>query len=139
MDFYSNLMELISGSRNFASVNHVRITKLEPGYCEAELEVAPESLNFMGNIHGGCLATLADTCAGGASRTLGKSCVTLSSNMNYLAPGAGSRIRAQGRVVKGGKTIVVTDVILLDDQDVKVASATFTFFLKDAPILPPEA
>ena len=51
----------------FSHRNNILITNLyDDGSVDGELTVTPESLNPHGIVHGGCLATLADTVAGHA-------------------------------------------------------------------------
>ena len=134
MDSYSNLIARINNHVNFASANHIKIVKVERGYAEAELTVAPESLNPIGIVHGGCLATLADTVTGTAAHTHGKIGVTLDCTLSFLAPATGRKIRGVSHVLKAGRTIIVCDVELFDEAENKVATGTFTFYMKDKPI-----
>ena len=129
MDFYSKAKDFINNNVNFATANHIRVLEVGEGTCTAELTVVQESLNPMGNVHGGCLATLADVTCGAAVRSYGRKCVTLDCSLHYLAAGTGGRIRGEARVVRKGGTIVVCDVTLLDEKDVKVLVGTLTFYL----------
>ena len=92
------------------------------------LEIQPSSLNPLGIVHGGALVTLADTVAGTAAYTTGKTCVTLDCSMQYLSPGTGTRIHCTAVPKKLGRTVLVYNVSLTDDSSRPVASGTYTFF-----------
>jgi len=68
-----------------------------PGTVEIALDAAPHHLNLQGVLHGGMIATLADTAAGLAVRTEltpGRTHVTTSLTVPYLRPGGCSPPRA---------------------------------------------
>ena len=113
----------------FSLYNHIRITELyEDGTAVGELTVHPESLNPYGIVHGGCLATLADTVAGTAVLAGGYKCVTLSYSFNFLRPATGARIHCTATPQKVGSSVSVMDVTLTNDQGKVVATGNFTFF-----------
>ena len=131
MDFYSEVLEVVNRPGKFASHSGVTITRVEGREAEGRLDIRPETMNPMGIVHGGALVTLADTVAGCAAFTCGKVCVTLDCTMQYLAPGTGSYIRCVATPKKLGKTILVYDTTLTNDQGQTVATGTYTFFAKD--------
>ena len=134
MDSYSELYDRVNRHSGFAVHNHIKITHIGEDRVEGELTVLPESLNPLGIVHGGCLAALADSVAGTAVFAKGRVCVTLSSTLNYLRPGTGSKIRCVATPQKVGGTIAVYDVVLTDDQERKVATGCFTFFRKEETV-----
>ena len=134
MDSYSNLFHRAERYNYFAVYNNILLVKIEKDYAEGVLEVSQNSYNPLGIVHGGALATLADSVAGTAVRTRGRMCVTLNCAINYLAPATGSRIKCVATPQRVGRTIAVYDVNLTDDQGQKVASGSFTFYIKDVPI-----
>ncbi len=65
-----------------------------------------------GLVHGGVLATLADTAAALAAYTLaapGQRIVTIEFKINYLRPAAGSALLCRGTVLRPGRTITVSE------------------------------
>ena len=129
MDSCSKEEAPVRGERShYALHNHIEITRIQPGEAEGVLTVHQDSLNLLNVVHGGGLASLADSVAGTAVAATGGVGVTLNSTMNYLRPAAGSKITCVGRVRKAGKTIVLCDVDLTNDQGVLVATGTFTFY-----------
>lgn len=113
----------------FAGVNNITVTKVGEDCAEGELTVTEHSLNVHGIVHGGCLATLADTVAGSAAASRGHPCVTLNYGMNFLAPAVGTKIKCIATPEKVGRTVCVYHCLLTDDNGTHVATGNFTFFI----------
>ena len=103
---------------------------VEPGRAVFELEVDPtRHANPMGTLHGGILATLADTAMGmayAASLEPNETFTTLELKINFLRPVWSGRLRATGHVVQGGRTVGLTECDVVDDKDRLVARASST-------------
>lgn len=87
-----------------------RITALAPGFCEVAVERRPELTQQHGFVHGGVLASIADSAAGYAAFSLmpaDSSVLTVEYKLNIVRPGAGEAMIARGRVVKPGRTLFV--------------------------------
>jgi acyl-CoA thioesterase len=127
--FCQALVDCMNADGHFASFSHVRLTDLSPdGTCTGVLDVAEDNLNYRGIVHGGALATLADTVAGTAvAAATGCSCVTVNYGFNFLRPAVGSQITCSARPEKLGKHICVMHADLFDGQNTKVAAGEFTF------------
>ena len=83
----------------------VEVIDASPGVVEIAFEANPQHLNLQGLVHGGILATLADTAMGLAVRTVlepGRRHVTVQLGIEFLSPGRPGRITARGRSVKIG-------------------------------------
>ncbi len=101
--------------RSFAMqgfMDHIgaRMTRIEPGLCEIELPVRPELTQQHGYVHGGALASIADSAAGYAAFSLmdaNSAPLTVEYKLNILRPGEGERVIARGHVVKPGRTLTV--------------------------------
>jgi len=88
-----------------------KITRLAPGECEIQLPFKPELTQQHGYFHGGIIGTIADSAGGYAAFTLmpeDSSVLTVEYKMNLLAPGDGERLIARGRVLKSGRTLMVS-------------------------------
>ncbi len=128
---YHKILNITNQSEQFAAVNNILVTKLDVDYAEGELTVTKNSLNPHGIVHGGCLATLADTVAGAAVASRLRACVTLNYAMNFLAPARGTRIKCVATPQKVGKTVCIFHCELTDDQEKTVATGDFTFIVVD--------
>lgn len=95
--------------------------------------VEPHHLNQAGNLHGGVIASLADTAMGmsgtwHADPGQWRLALTLSLNINYMAAIApGTEVRAVARTRGGGSKIFMASCDLLDAQDRLLASAEGVF------------
>ena len=122
---------LINRPHQFSYESGVEVTQVEPGRAEGVLTVGPDSINPHGKVHGGALATLADTVAGCCACACGRSCVTSSSTMEFLRPAEGDRITCTAVPKKEGHTLSVIQVELRNEADTLVATGTYTFFMFD--------
>lgn len=89
------------------------------GWCRIVCDIEERHGNPRGSVHGGMSATIMDT-AGGVAAIYAfeepRPVVTQSVTIHYLRPLAGSRMVAEGQVVKAGHRTCLTRVELKDDQ-----------------------
>ena len=123
------IVRTVNTPHQFSFENGIRVTQVEPGYAFGELVVGPNSINPHGNVHGGALATLADTVGGCCACSKGGSCVTAGCSMEYLRPANGAKIFCEATPKKLGRTLSVVQLVLTNDQNVVVATGTYTFFV----------
>jgi uncharacterized protein (TIGR00369 family) len=105
------------------------LSSLEVGRVTVELEAGERHANPMGTLHGGVLCDIADAAMGMAyASTLGEgeSFTTLELNISFLRPVWNAKLRAVGKVVKGGGTIGLVECDVLDEQERLVARASST-------------
>ena len=76
----------------------------------------------------GNLYSLCDVAAGVLVSRGEHKGVTLSSNMNFLHPSRGTKLRAEGRIVKKGRTIVLIEASVFDDTGRMTARGSFEIF-----------
>jgi len=106
-----------------------RAVEVTPGKALFEMEAGPQHANPMGTLHGGILCDLADAAMGVAyASTLddGESFTTLELKINFLKPVWNARLRAEGRVVKRGKTVGLVECDVTDETGGLVARASST-------------
>lgn len=107
-------------------VAHCGIEALEvvDGRTRLRLVAGPESLNQLGIVHGGLLATLADVAMGSAARVAcGRAVMTLDMQVAFLTPGRGTLI-AEGRVVRAGRSLLFCEAEVHDETGGLVIRAT---------------
>jgi uncharacterized protein (TIGR00369 family) len=88
-----------------------RLVRVAEGEVEIALDVSPRVSQQHGFVHAGVVATIADSACGFAGLTLmpeGAGVLTAEFKINLLAPAAGERLIASGRVVKAGRTLSIT-------------------------------
>lgn len=89
------------------------LARVEPGLVEILLPYREDLCQQHGFFHAGVTATIADSAGGYAAFTLfpaESSVLTTEFKINLLAPAAGERLRALGRVIKPGRTLTICDV-----------------------------
>ncbi|HTO74672.1 MAG TPA: PaaI family thioesterase [Thermoanaerobaculia bacterium] len=106
-----------------------RVLDVSPGRALFEMEAGPQHANPMGTVHGGILCDLADAAMGIAfASTLGEgeSFTTLELKINFVKPVWTARLRAEGRIVKRGKTVGLVECDVHDETGSLVARASST-------------
>jgi len=104
-----------------------RMTRVTPGETEIELPFRPDLCQQHGFFHAGITSTIADSASGYAAFSLfpaDASVLTIEFKINLIAPAAGERLRAVGRVLKPGRTITVaeSEVFALKDGGEKLCA-----------------
>lgn len=127
--YYDKLIHYINNARGYAKYSGIRVTKVAPNYCEGELTITPDTCNYLGIVHGGCLATLADTVAGIAACSSGNGTVTINYGFSFLRPSTGKVIKCVAEPEKVGRQVSVFRCSLTNDEGKLVASGQFTFFM----------
>jgi uncharacterized protein (TIGR00369 family) len=98
------------GRQPFMEHIGARITALSPGFCEITVDYRQALTQQHGFVHGGVLASIADSAAGYAAFSLmpaEASILTVEYKLNILRPGQGDAMIARGRVLKPGRTLSV--------------------------------
>ena len=86
------------------------ILRIAPGAVDIALSASPSVSQQHGFVHAGAVAAIADTAAGYAALSLmtpSTGVLTTEFKINLVAPAAGERIVARGRVVKAGRTLTL--------------------------------
>lgn len=113
----------------FTVYNFIDLSVLEKDRAECRLTLRPESTNPLGMLHGGALYTMADSSAGSAAHSDGRTYVTQNSSMNYLSNIKEGTAVAVGTVVhRGKKTCLVNVDITAEATGKLLATGSFTFF-----------
>jgi len=104
-----------------------RLDKVEPGFVEIALVPTPAVSQQHGFVHAGAVSAIADSAAGFAALSVmpeGTGVLTAEFKINLLAPAAGERIVARGRVVKAGRTLTLSqaDVFAIKGGEQKLVA-----------------
>ncbi|MGA2098614.1 MAG: PaaI family thioesterase [Candidatus Acidiferrum sp.] len=106
------------------------LMSLEKGHVVFSMRVKRRHKQFHGVVHGGVLATVADTVAAIAAYTTvpkGTEIATVELKINFLEPVPGGLIKAEGRVLRTGRNFVVTECEIFSEKGTLVAKALLTF------------
>jgi uncharacterized protein (TIGR00369 family) len=105
------------------------MTAVAPGRATMELDVDERLANPMGTLHGGVLCDLSDAAMGIAYATeleRGESFTTLELKINFMKPVWRAHLRAEGKVVKRGRTVGLVECDVFDEKGSLVARASST-------------
>jgi uncharacterized protein (TIGR00369 family) len=118
----------------FMALIGAELVSVGPGAVDIALPVRPELGQQHGYVHAGAAWAIADSAAGYAAQSLmaaGDGVLTVELKINLLAPAAGERLIARGRVERAGRRLSVAraDVAAVgqDGAETAVATALGTF------------
>ena len=123
-------MEASLSTMPLAEFLKIRISKIEKGACECEMELDPSRQgNPNGTVQGGSLSTLADITTSYAVVTVGTGTCTVSGKIDMLrgkTPEGVLTCRAE--VVKAGGTLIWTDMTIRDEAGSIIAKGEYLNF-----------
>lgn len=131
------LERMIAGQQPQAPIGQTLsfwLVEVGDGVAVFEGEPSAALLNPLGTVHGGWALTLIDSAAGCACHTLlaaGVGYTTIETKVNFcraILPDAGP-VRAEGRVIHQGKTIMTAEAKVLDTQGRLLAHGTSTLMV----------
>lgn len=96
------------------------VLSVRPGEVEIVLPFSDKVLQQHGFVHAGAVATIADSACGYAGLSVmpaDAAVLTTEFKINLLSPAKGDRLRAVGRVIRNGKTLVITLGEVFADTD----------------------
>lgn len=99
---------------------HANMPVIEHGRTEIHLEHWDGIEQQHGYVHGGIVGMIADSAAGYAAMTTtleGTSVLSVEYKLNFLAPARGDRLIARGKVIRPGRTLIVTQAEVFAIQD----------------------
>jgi uncharacterized protein (TIGR00369 family) len=97
-----------------------RLERVAPGEVMIALTVESKITQQHGYAHGGVVGMIADSAGGYAGFSLmpaDATVLTVEYKMNLLAPAEGPELVARGRVVKTGRTLVVTEADVVNRRE----------------------
>ena len=112
---------------------NMKILEVKDGYARLTMKLEEKHLQFLKTVHGGAVASLADSAAAWA--TVGSSGletipVTVEMKINFLAPVESGLLTAEARIVHKGKTISLSDVEVKDNEGRLIAKSLVTYYLR---------
>ena len=108
-EFESRVRASFEKQRFMATIG-ARLARVAPGEVDVELSMRDDLVQQHGFLHAGVLASAADSACGYAALSLmppGAAVLSIEFKINMLAPAAGDRIVARGRVLRAGRTVTV--------------------------------
>jgi uncharacterized protein (TIGR00369 family) len=112
---------------------NMKIREVKDGYARLTMKLEEKHLQFLKTVHGGAIASLADSAAAWAtvgSAGVETTPVTVEMKINFLAPVESGLLVAEARTVHRGKTISLSDVEVKDNKGRIVAKSLVTYYLR---------
>ena len=100
---------------HFATENGMVIDEIGDHYAKCSVEIKSRHLNAMGGVMGGVHYTLADFAFAVASNWQEPGTVGLSNTISYVGPVKGTKLIAEARLVKNGRSTCCYNVEIRDD------------------------
>jgi len=132
MDTLQDLIKQGETCPYYALLN-IKIEEVKDGYARLTMNLKEKHLQFLKTVHGGAIASLADSAAAWAtvgSAGLNAVPVTVEMKINFLVPVESGRLIAEARIVHRGKTISLSDVEVKDNKGRLVAKSLVTYYLR---------
>jgi len=105
----------------------MRLVELEPGYAKIALKLKPEFQNFHGLVFGGVIMAVADQAFAYASNSLSYPSVASQFNIHFVAGvKADDELIAEGRVVRSGRRVGISEMLVTNQDGKLIARATGT-------------
>lgn len=130
-DFARRVQESFS-RQSFMTLLGARLVHIAPGAVDIEVTARDDLNQQHGFFHAGVTTSIADSAAGYAAFSLfseNASVLTTELKINLLAPAAGEKLVARGRVIKPGRTLAIcrADVYAISGaQETHAATALLT-------------
>jgi acyl-CoA thioesterase len=115
---------------NFSVLVGLEVEKLYEGGAVLGMTVKEHHLQIHNVVHGGVIASLADTAGAIAAYTMsavGAELATIELKINYLLPIADGKVEAEGRVLRAGRNFIVVECDIRNPQGQLAAKALMTF------------
>ncbi len=106
--------EMFSADR-FATLNGMVIDEIGDHYAKCSVVIDERHLNAMGGVMGGVHFTLADFAFAVASNWQEPGTVGLNTTISYVGPVKGTKLTAEARLVKNGRSTCCYSIQVTDD------------------------
>ena len=120
------LLEFLGGCNYFGLLG-LKVCEIKSGYCRVEISLSEKHQNPFGGIHGGVYASLID-CAAFWSVYCDldeeSGLVTLDLKVDYLAAIKGGKAVVEGKRIKTGRTVCLSEAIVTDGEGKLLAHGT---------------
>jgi acyl-CoA thioesterase len=110
-----------------ASFLKIKVLELSPGYSRVSMKMLPEYVNFNGVVFGSIIMAVADYAFSLAINSVSLPSLATQFNIHLLTPAAiGDELTAEGRVLRSGKRVGVSEMTVTNQNGKLLAKATGT-------------
>lgn len=124
-----NIAELRAGGGKepIGAFLKMSLVELRPGYAKVAMKVAPEHRNFNGLVFGGIIMAVADQAFAYASNSMARPSIACQFNIHFISSTSpGDELTAEGRVVRSGRRMGVSEMTVTNQEGKIIAKATGT-------------
>jgi uncharacterized protein (TIGR00369 family) len=130
----SSIEELIRQGENspFYQLLNIKIEEVREDYARLSITVEKKHIQFLKTVHGGVIASLADSAAAWpifCSPNLKGTPVTVEMKINFLKPVTSGKIVAEARNIHRGSRIYVSDVEVKNSGGDLIAKSLVTYYI----------
>ncbi len=105
----------------------MRLLDLSPGYARVAMKLTPEHENFNGMVFGGIVMAVTDQAFAYATNSLVTPSIATQFNIHLIAGASvGDELTAECRVVKSGRRIGISEMMVTNQDGKLIAKATGT-------------
>ena len=128
------LEKLIKQGENnpFYKLLSIKIEDVKDGFARLSIEISKKHIQFLGSVHGGVIASLADSAVAwaiyGSGNLIGTP-VTVEIKINFLLPIKSGKIIAEARTIHRGSRIFVGDVEIKSNEGLLLAKSIATYYI----------
>jgi acyl-CoA thioesterase len=120
------LMQKMEGEP-IASFYKIKVLELSPGYSKVSMKMLPEYVNFNGVVFGSIIMGIADYAFSLAINSMILPSLATQFNIHLLSPAAvGDELTAEGRVLRSGKRVGISEMTVVNQNGKLIAKATGT-------------
>lgn len=123
-----DIRELTNEKNEFMRYNHMWVAEGDTEHAIVLADVAPESLNPYGLVHGGVYFSMMDIAAGVVARMDGRRHVTLDASTHFYKSATQGRLIATGQVVHRGRTTCVVNTEVRGEDGTLFSDGAFSMF-----------
>ena len=125
-------LKAMENSSGFIKLNKYHVLEIAKGEKTVmEADITEDSLNPFDFAHGGFIFGLGDTAMGVTARSTGRNAVTLNSNITYLRPTVGKKLKAVAELIKDGKKTCFLRCNFYDENEKLTATMEGNYYYID--------
>jgi uncharacterized protein (TIGR00369 family) len=114
----------------------ITLEEIDQGFARFRMPFRKELTHAYGVVHGGAIASLADTAAAFALMTMiqpGEKVTTAEFKINFLSPVPRGEMIGEARIVNKGKKLVLADMEVKNEEGKLLAKGIATYMILPSP------
>lgn len=129
MDYLEIAKERFSADLFAMEAAGIELEAAEPGYARCSFKIEAKHMNAAGTVMGGAIFTIADFAFAVAANLCGPLTQSLTSQITFHSVAKGSRIIAEAKQIRAGRTTCYYNVDITDDTGRLIATTVITGFI----------